>query len=103
MKKKAPTAVELSSTEKKQKERISRAELYEAVKDMARLTRVYLGMVILSTVVAAVGLLNDNVAVIIGAMVIAPLLGPIIAQAMGTTLGDFDLARLASENQSHGP
>ena len=29
------------------------------------------------------GLLNDNVAVIIGAMVIAPLLGPIIAQAMG--------------------
>ena len=43
---------------------------------MARLTRVYLGMVILSTVVAAVGLLNDNVAVIIGAMVIAPLLDP---------------------------
>lgn len=78
-----------------EEERISREELYEAVKDMARLTRVYLGMVILSTVVAAVGLLNDSVAVIIGAMVIAPLLGPIIAQAMGTTLGDFGLARLA--------
>lgn len=83
------------AAEKKQKERISREELYEAVKDMARLTRVYLGMVMLSTIVAAVGLLNDNVAVIIGAMVIAPLLGPIIAQAMGTTLGDAALVRLA--------
>ncbi len=62
---------------------------------MARITRVYLGMIALSTVVAAVGLINDSVAVIIGAMVIAPLLGPIIAQAMGTTLGDFSLIRLA--------
>jgi uncharacterized hydrophobic protein (TIGR00341 family) len=81
--------------EQNKQERISREEMYESVKDMAKLTRVYLGMVALSTVVAAVGLLNDSVAVIIGAMVIAPLLGPIIAQAMGTTLGDFSLMRLA--------
>lgn len=81
--------------EKKKPERISREELYTNIQEMARQSRGYLGMVILSTVVAAVGLLNDNVAVIIGAMVIAPLLGPIIAQAMATTLGDFDLARLA--------
>jgi len=32
----------------------------------------------LSTVVAAIGLIEDNVAVVIGAMVIAPLLGPIV-------------------------
>lgn len=81
--------------EAKKPARISREELYSNIQEMARLSRVYLGMVILSTVVAAAGLLNDNVAVIIGAMVIAPLLGPIIAQAMATTLGDFDLARLA--------
>jgi uncharacterized hydrophobic protein (TIGR00341 family) len=81
--------------EKKKQERISREEMYEAVQDMARLTRVYLGMVMLSTIVAAVGLLDDSVAVIIGAMVIAPLLGPIIAQAMGTTLGDSTLVRLS--------
>jgi uncharacterized hydrophobic protein (TIGR00341 family) len=91
----SPTSGESPAADQKKKERISREELYEGVKDMARLTRVYLGMVALSTVVAAVGLLNDSVAVIIGAMVIAPLLGPIIAQAMGTTLGDFSLIRLA--------
>jgi uncharacterized hydrophobic protein (TIGR00341 family) len=86
---------EAEADEKKKKARISREELYDAVKNMARLTRVYLGMVALSTVVAAVGLLNNNVAVIIGAMVIAPLLGPILGQAMGTTLGDVALVRLS--------
>jgi uncharacterized hydrophobic protein (TIGR00341 family) len=91
-----------SEADQEKKERLSREELYEAVEDMARLTRVYLGMVILSTVVAAMGLLNNNVAVIIGAMVIAPLLGPIIAQAMATTLGDFDLARLALKTNFAG-
>ncbi len=95
-------APEEEPSDQKKKERISREELYEAVRDMASLTRVYLGMVALSTVVAAVGLLNDSVAVIIGAMVIAPLLGPIIAQAMGTTLGDAGLTRLAFKTNVAG-
>lgn len=99
---KEETPPESEATDQKKKERISREELYAAVLDMARLTRVYLGMVIMSTVVAAVGLLNDNLAVIIGAMVIAPLLGPLMAQAMGTTLGDFDLARLALKTNLTG-
>jgi uncharacterized membrane protein len=41
--------------------------------------------------VVAIGLLKDNVAVVIGAMVIAPLLGPNLAMALGTALGDTDL------------
>ncbi len=48
-------------------------------------------LVFLSTVVVAIGLLKDNVAVVIGAMVIAPLLGPNIALALGAALGDRDL------------
>jgi uncharacterized hydrophobic protein (TIGR00341 family) len=43
--------------------------------------------------VAAIGLVNDNVAVVIGAMVIAPLLGPNMALALATTLGDFSLVK----------
>ncbi len=88
--------------DKKKQERIGREELYAHIQGMARLDRVYIGMVILSTVVAAAGLLKDNVAVIIGAMVIAPLLGPIIAQAMATTLADFDLARVAARTNFSG-
>ncbi len=72
---------------------VSRAELYADVEDMSRLSRVFYATVVLSSVVAAVGMLRDNVAVIIGAMVIAPLLGPNVALALGTTLGDGPLIR----------
>ena len=45
--------------------------------------------------VAAIGLYYNSVAIIIGAMVIAPLLGPNVALALGTTLGDLALLRRA--------
>jgi uncharacterized hydrophobic protein (TIGR00341 family) len=81
--------------EEKSPERIGREELYEDIKDAARCSRVYLVMGVLSTVVAAIGLYYNSVAIIIGAMVIAPLLGPNMALALGTTLGDLSLLRRA--------
>ena len=81
--------------EEKSPERISREELYEDIKDAAECSRVYLAMVVLSTIVAAVGLYYNSVAIIIGAMVIAPLLGPNMALSLGTTLGDLSLLRSA--------
>lgn len=74
-------------------ERISREELYQDIVDAARVTRVYILMIVLSSVVAAIGLLGNNVAIIIGAMVIAPLLGPNVAFSFSVTLGDMELAR----------
>ncbi len=88
--------LEPSIDEKKgEPERISREELYEDIKDAARCSKVYLTMVVLSTVVAAVGLHYNNVVVIIGAMVIAPLIGPSMALSLATTLGDLSLLRKA--------
>ena len=81
--------------EEKSPERISREELYEDIKDAAQCSRVYLAMVVLSTIVAAVGLYYNSVAIIIGAMVIAPLLGPNMALSLGTTLGDLPLLHRA--------
>lgn len=72
--------------------RVSREELYQDLEASTRLTGVYLATVLLSTLVAAVGLLRGDVAVIIGAMVIAPLLGPNVALSLAATLGDLDLA-----------
>ncbi|NJC97695.1 MAG: TIGR00341 family protein [Anaerolineae bacterium] len=71
--------------------RISREDLYSDIVDSAKFTITYAALVLLSAIVAAVGLLQDNVAIVIGAMVIAPLLGPNVALALATTLGDFDL------------
>jgi uncharacterized hydrophobic protein (TIGR00341 family) len=77
------------------RQRISREELYTAANESLGINRVFLGLTILSAVVAAVGLTRNDVAVIIGAMVIAPLLGPNVAMALATTLGDTDLLRRA--------
>lgn len=75
--------------------RVSRDELLQAMEGAVDLSPVYLATVALSTVVAAVGLIRADVAVIIGAMVIAPLLGPNVALALAATLGDLDLAKRA--------
>jgi uncharacterized hydrophobic protein (TIGR00341 family) len=75
--------------------RISREELYEDIIDTTKLSNIYIAMVLLSSLVAAFGLLSNNVAVIIGAMVIAPMLGPNVALSLATTLGDIALARIA--------
>ena len=60
---------------------LSREELYSSIQKNTNLDRTFLLLVFLSTIVVAIGLLHDNVAVVIGAMVIAPLLGPNIAFA----------------------
>ncbi|MBB5700740.1 putative hydrophobic protein (TIGR00341 family) [Ochrobactrum daejeonense] len=66
----------------------TREEIYNQVQHGADLDRTYLLQTVLSTVVAAIGLIENNVAVVIGAMVIAPLLGPNLAFAFGVALGD---------------
>jgi uncharacterized hydrophobic protein (TIGR00341 family) len=76
---------------KKPRRSVTREEIYSAVEVNAQLHRDYLLLVMLSSIVASAGLLENNVAVIIGAMVIAPLLGPNIAFAFGTSLGDREL------------
>ena len=68
--------------------RVSREELYHDVLDVSGLTGLFCLMVVLSTLVAGIGLLRDNVAIIIGAMVIAPLLGPNVGLSLATALGD---------------
>ena len=89
-------------TSSKTKSRTSREELYQNVEKNARFDRNYIFLVILSTIVAAVGMLENNIAVVIGAMVIAPLLGPNIALALGTVLGDRKLMLRASSTLLFG-
>ena len=77
--------------------RVSREELYSDIHEASRLTWLFTVMVVLSAIVAAIGLIRDNAAVVIGAMVIAPLLGPNVSLALAATLGDSDLANNAKK------
>jgi uncharacterized hydrophobic protein (TIGR00341 family) len=81
---------------------VSREEIYASVSDGARLTSTYVALTALASVVAAVGLTQNNVAAVIGAMVVAPLLGPNMALALGLTLGDGRLTREAIASAAVG-
>ena len=69
----------------------TREEILAQVEKDAQLNDNFVLLVILSTIVAAIGLLENNLAVIVGAMVIAPLLGPNIAFSLGASLGEKKL------------
>ncbi|MGM0578939.1 MAG: TIGR00341 family protein [Myxococcota bacterium] len=70
-------------------------ELYDDIVSGMSLSKTFFVTVILSAVVAAIGVVRNDVAIIIGAMVIAPLLKPNMAMCLGTTLGDLHLLRRA--------
>lgn len=70
---------------------MTREEIWNAVWSQAKVDQTYVLFVVLSTVVAALGMIEDNVAVVVGAMVIAPLLGPNLALSVGVALGDGKL------------
>lgn len=81
---------------------ISREELYEDVSRGVTADMTFFLLVVLSTIVAAIGLLEDNIAVVIGAMVIAPLLGPNMALALASVLGDRVLMKRALKTNASG-
>ncbi len=91
------TAAEQAEEKTREKERkkaalmSTREEILAQVEKDARLNDNFVLLVILSAIVAAIGLLENNLAVIVGAMVIAPLLGPNIAFSLGASLGEKKL------------
>jgi len=84
--------------EKKHTGRVSREELHDDLEKGAIISKIYISMIILSSIVASIGVINNNVAVIIGAMVIAPMLTPNVSLSLATALGDLPLAKSALKN-----
>ncbi|MFH1712482.1 MAG: TIGR00341 family protein [Patescibacteria group bacterium] len=55
----------------------------------------FLLMIFISSVIATLGLLNDSGAVVIGAMLVAPLLWPILGVSMGVLVWDWKMIKLS--------
>ncbi|TVQ16483.1 MAG: TIGR00341 family protein, partial [Balneolaceae bacterium] len=87
--KKQPWEQPLSGT------RVSREELYTDIVDGVGISGVYVVLVALSAIVASLGVIRDSTAVVIGAMVIAPLLAPNVGMALATVLADKELGLTA--------
>lgn len=79
----------------KSKKRISREELYQEMSSGLRVRSTFVAFVLLSSIVAAIGIYRSDIAILVGAMVIAPLLTPNMALSLAATLGDMQLARRA--------
>jgi uncharacterized hydrophobic protein (TIGR00341 family) len=71
--------------------RIADAELRTEADNQIMDPYSFVQMTVLSALVATVGLILDSAAVIIGAMVIAPLLGPALSSTVGTVLDEQEL------------
>jgi uncharacterized hydrophobic protein (TIGR00271 family) len=63
-------------------------ELRSKARDLSQDPASYAAMIFLSAIIAAVGLLVDSTAIMIGSMVIAPLVGPALTAAVGGITGD---------------
>jgi uncharacterized membrane protein len=50
---------------------------------------VYYITLVMASLIALLGLLTNSVAVVIGAMLISPLMGPIISSSLAFTIGDL--------------
>ncbi|THE66040.1 TIGR00341 family protein [Salinadaptatus halalkaliphilus] len=72
--------------------RISREELQSRAMDLAPAASTYYVLLVVSTIIATAGLLLDSAATIIGAMVVAPLMGPALAASVGVVVDDDELA-----------
>ena len=79
------------STISKKSDRVPQEELYGQVDNDVTLNINYILLTVLSTIVAALGLLENQITAIIAAMVIAPMLEPNLAMALAVVLGDSKL------------
>ncbi|MFD2639313.1 TIGR00341 family protein [Piscibacillus salipiscarius] len=69
--------------------RASRQELKHTIEDKSSFTLNYFLLVVFSAIVATAGFMKDDTAVVIGAMAIAPLIGPAISMGFASVLGNL--------------
>ena len=68
-------------------------ELFKVLRENARLTSAYMVMMVLSTLIASFGLFADSSPVIIGAMILAPIISPIVSFSMGMVRYDISMLK----------
>ena len=74
-------------------ERNERLDLVQQLEHSAQADIDFIMMMVLSTSLASLGLLADSTAVVIGAMLVAPLMGPLVAAGYSLVQGNLSLFR----------
>jgi len=77
------------------KQQVNQKEVIEQLVTESSPRKTFLVLIFISSVIAAFGLLNDSAAIVIGAMLVAPLLWPVLGLGMGLMLLDWSMVRLS--------
>jgi uncharacterized hydrophobic protein (TIGR00271 family) len=79
-----------------QMSRGDRIRVFEGLQSSSRWNFDFLALMALSTSIAALGLIADSAAIVIGAMLVAPLMSPLLGASLALVQGNFPLIRSAS-------
>lgn len=93
-----PTALERFFS----RDRLSTDEIYDDIEESLHIRPSYLLTVTLSAIIAGLGMRSGQTAVVIGAMIIAPLLGPTMGIALAATVGNSRLGKQAATTLAIG-
>ena len=77
---------------------VSQAEAEAAIRESVSFKGTSILILILAIFIASLGLNTNSTAVIIGAMLISPLMGPIIGLGLGIGVHDFELIKRCLRN-----
>ncbi len=69
------------------------ADLFKVLRENSRISSSFIVMMILSTLIAAFGLFGNSSPVIIGAMILAPIIAPIVSFSMGMVRYDVKMLK----------
>lgn len=70
---------------------LSQEEIYSKAQQFSSFTRAQWGLIAISAAIASYGLILDNLILVIGAMMLAPLLSPFVSAAVSLAVGDRSL------------
>lgn len=77
-------------------------EIYENVKKQSSLSFDYIAFIILAAIMAGIGLIQNNVTVIVASMLLSPLMGPMLGVAFGYVVRDNALLFKGTRNELIG-
>ena len=80
------------------KQLIPQSDAEQSIRDDVSFHGTNIMILILAILIASLGLIRNSTAVIIGAMLISPLMGPIIGIGLGVGIHDFELIKRALRN-----
>ena len=66
-------------------------EIQELIEDGNHLTFDFLALMTVASVIAAAGLVGDNVVFVIASMLVSPLMGPILSMTFGLAISKNDI------------